>query len=293
MVRLVRVFIREVFYTVILIIGVTWILFLLFNLMPGEFLGKGEGLPHYLELLKGLFTFDFGTSVVSGRNINGIVFPAFKNTLILTAGAMVISVMVSVPIGVFSAYRGFKSYSWPLSVFSYIISSIPVFYFGYLVLYVVSRYTGMLPIYFPRGTGEGRQVLAFILPVLVLGFGNDAISEIVRLITNELRRVMSTDYVIASRARGESVLRSSINEGVMIPLISIIFSKIPFLIGGAVVVEHVFNWPGMGRLAFQSTLGRDLPVLIAIAFLSVLMVRVGMILKELILCYFNPVETQS
>jgi peptide/nickel transport system permease protein len=73
----------------------------------------------------------------------------------------------------------------------------------------------------------------------------------------------------------------------MIPLVSIIFSKVPFIIGGAVIVEHVFNWPGMGRLAFQATLDRDLPVLIVIAFLSVLCVRGGMLIKELALYYFN------
>jgi peptide/nickel transport system permease protein len=170
------------------------------------------------------------------------------------------------------------------------MSSIPVFYFGYLVLYVISRYTGFLPIYYPQGAERGNPVVSYVLPILVLGFGNESISEIVRLIANELERVMHTDYVIASKAMGESVLWSSVNEGIMIPLVSIVFSKIPFIIGGAVIVEHVFNWPGMGRLAFQATLDRDLPVLIVIAFLAVLCVRVGMILKEILLFYINPIE---
>lgn len=266
------------------------LLFLLFNLMPGSFPGKGQGAGEFLDLLKRLFTFRFGTSIVSGRDINSIVFPAFRNTLILTVGSIFLSTLISVPIGIFSAYRGFKSYSWPLSIFSYIMSSIPVFYLGYFVLYAVSRYSGSLPIYYPYGSERGNPLISYILPILVLGFGNDSISAIVRLITNELGRVMDTDYVIASKARGESVLRSSVNEGIIIPLISIIFSKIPFLIGGAVIVEHVFNWPGMGRLAFQSTLDRDMPVLIVIAFLAVLLVRAGMLLKESILYYFNPRE---
>lgn len=279
---------KEVFYTLFLIIGVTGLLFLLLNLMPGVFPGKGLELHSYFHLLRRLFTFRFGTSVVSGVDINSIVFPAFKNTLVLTIGSMFISVMIAVPIGIFSAFRGFKSYSWPLVIFAYVVSSIPVFYFGYLVLYLISHYTGSLPIYTPQGPFRGIRVLSYILPVIVLGLGNDSTSEIVRLITNELDRVMATDYVLASKARGESVLKSSISEGIVIPLVSIVFSKIPFLIGGAVVVEHVFNWPGMGRLAFQSTLERDLPVLIVIAFLSVLMVRAGMILKDVILYQFSP-----
>ncbi|HEB29711.1 MAG TPA: ABC transporter permease [Spirochaetes bacterium] len=291
MVSFLKTLTREIINTILLILGVTALLFFLFNIMPGVFPGKGQGFGGYVDLLKRLFTFNFGTSFVSGRDINSIIFPAFRNTLVLTAGSIVLSMLISVPIGIFSAYRGFKSYSWPLSVFSYIMSSIPVFYLGYLVLYIVSRQTGFLPIYYPQGSGRGSPFLSYVLPILVLGLGNDSISEIVRLITNELGRVMDSDYVIASKARGESVLKSSINEGIVVPLVSITFSKIPFIIGGAVIVEHVFNWPGMGRLAFQSTLNRDLPMLIVIAFLSVLIVRAGMIIKELVLYYFNPRES--
>jgi peptide/nickel transport system permease protein len=291
MVSFLKTLIKEILNTVLLILGVTALLFFLFNIMPGVFPGKGQGFGGYADLLKRLFTFNFGTSFVSGRDIDRIIFPAFRNTLILTAGSIVISMLISVPIGIFSAYRGFKSYSWPLSVFSYIMSSIPVFYLGYLVLYIVSRQTGFLPIYYPQGSGRGSPFLSYVLPILVLGLGNDSISEIVRLITNELGRVMDSDYVSASKARGESVLKSSIHEGIMVPLVSIAFSKIPFIIGGAVIVEHVFNWHGLGRLAFQSTLDRDLHMLIVIAFLSVLIVRAGMIIKESVLYYFNPRES--
>ena len=139
-------------------------------------------------------------------------------------------------------------------------------------------------------SGRGAPFVSYALPILVLGLGNDSISEIVRLISIELGRVTGSDYALAAKARGESVLLASVSEGIIIPLVSIVFSKVPFLIGGAVIVEHVFNWPGMGRLAFQSTLDRDLPVLIVIAFLSVLLVRAGMLLKECILFYFRPRE---
>jgi peptide/nickel transport system permease protein len=288
MIRALRLILKEVFYTLVLIVGVTALLFLFFNLMPGDYPGKGGGGRAYFELLRSLFTFNFGRSVVSGVDIGSLVFPAFRNTLVLTVGAICISLIVAVPIGIFAAFRSFRSYSWPATVFSYIISSIPVFFLGYLVLFLVSRQTGFLPIYYPDSVSGTYRFLSYVLPIIVLGVGNDAISEIVRLISTELGRVMSTEYVIASKARGESVLASSVNEGIAIPLVSIVFARIPFLIGGAVIIEFVFNWPGMGRLAFQSTLDRDLPVLVVIAFLSVLMVRVGMLLKSVLLYVFNP-----
>ncbi|RKX95340.1 MAG: hypothetical protein DRP84_04535 [Spirochaetes bacterium] len=289
MLRILRLLVKEVFYTVLLILGVTALLSFLFRLMPGTISFEKNWLNEYLKLLQRLFTFNFGVSPVSGLNINQVVFPAFKNTFILTFGAILISVIISVPIGIFSAYRSFRGISWPLTMFSYIVSSIPVFFLGYLVIYLFTRYSNFIPIY--SATLENkRQLLAYILPILVLGLGNDSVSEFVRIISDELSRVMSMDYVVASKARGESVIRSSIVEGILIPLVTIIFSRIPFLIGGAIIVEYVFNWPGMGRLAFQSTLNRDLPVLVVIAFLSVLFVRGGMIIKDIILGFIIPQE---
>jgi peptide/nickel transport system permease protein len=295
MTRFLNLLVKEIAGALLLVIGVTAFLFAVFNLMAGSFPGKGGGAAAYFELLKRLVSFRFGTSVVSGRDIGALVFPAFRNTLVLTSGAVVLSVFVSVPIGIFSSSRGFRGYSWPLVIFSYVMSCIPVFYLGYLSLYLVSRFSGLLPIYYsmgPHSGGNGREApfLTRALPILVLGLGNDSISEIVRLISIELGRVTGSDYALAAKARGESVLLASVSEGIFIPLVSIVFSKVPFLIGGAVIVEHVFNWPGMGRLAFQSTLDRDLPVLIVIAFLSVLLVRAGMLLKECILFYFRPRE---
>jgi len=288
MIRVVKIFSREVMYTLLLIIGVTGLLYLLFCLMPGSLSVNAVWYKEYIQLLTKLLTFRFGVSPITGLDINTIIFPAFRNTLILTIGAMVISVMIAVPIGIFASFRGFKGVSWPLTMFSYIVSSIPVFFLGYVVIFLVARNTGIIPIYFPRASGRGNPVLSFILPIIVLGIGNDSVSEIVRLISNELGRVMASDYVIASKGRGESVLKSSFNEGVLLPMISIIFSRVPFLIGGAIIVEYVFNWPGMGRLAFQSTLSRDLPVLGVIAFLSVITVRAGMILKEILFTFINP-----
>jgi peptide/nickel transport system permease protein len=290
MVRFLKVFMREILNAVLLIVGVTTILYLIFSIMPGSFIGKGQGFSGYIDTIRRLFTFKFGISPVSGRDIGNLVFPAFKNTLILTIGSIFVSLLISVPIGILSSYRRFKSYSWTLSIFSYIISSIPVFFLGYLVLYLVSRYTGVLPIYYLNEAQRGKPILSYILPIIVLGVGNDSISEIVRLVGGELERVMSEDYVVASKARGERVLQSSVHEGIIIPIISIIFSKIPFLIGGAVIVEHVFNWPGAGRLAFQATLDRDLPVLVVIAFLSVLFVRAATLIKGMVLYYYQTSE---
>ena len=93
----------------------------------------------------------------------------------------------------------------------------------------------------------------------MLGVGNGTISEVIRYLRDEMGRVMAEDYIRTARAKGASVWKHSFKEGLLIPVTEIIASKIPFILGGAVIVEQVFNWPGMGRMAWQAAQDRDYP----------------------------------
>ena len=93
----------------------------------------------------------------------------------------------------------------------------------------------------------------------MLGVGNGTISEVIRSLRDEMGRVMAEDYIRTARAKGASVWKHSFKEGLLIPVTEIIAAKIPFILGGAVIVEQVFNWPGMGRMAWQAAQDRDYP----------------------------------
>jgi hypothetical protein len=105
------------------------------------------------------------------------------------------------------------------------------------------------------------------VPIFVLG-GGRTLAEMIRHLRSELSRVLAEDYIRTARAKGASVWKHSFKEGLLIPVTEIIASKIPFILGGAVIVEQVFNWPGMGKMAWQAAQDRDYPVIMGIAILA-------------------------
>ena len=127
-----------------------------------------------------------------------------------------------------------------------------------------------------------------MLPVLVLGVSNGTISEVVRFLREEISRVFSEEYICTARAKGASIWKHSFKEGFLIPITEIIAAKIPFILGGAVVVEQVFNWPGMGRMAWQAAQDRDFPLIMGITLMAAVVVRSGSLLQRVIHIIVNP-----
>jgi peptide/nickel transport system permease protein len=130
--------------------------------------------------------------------------------------------------------------------------------------------------------------VSFTVPILVLGIGNGALSEVIRHLREEMSRVMAEDYIRAARAKGASVWRHAFKEGILLPVTEIVASKIPFIIGGAVIVEQVFNWPGMGRMAWQAAQDRDFPLIMGIAIVTAAFVRLGSLLQRVVYIAVNP-----
>ena len=114
------------------------------------------------------------------------------------------------------------------------------------------------------------------------------ISEVIRSLREEMSRVMAEDYVRTARAKGASVWRHAFKEGLLLPATEIIAAKIPFILGGAVIVEQIFNWPGMGRMAWQAAQDRDFPVIMGIALVAAAFVRVGSLIQRIVCTAVNP-----
>jgi len=132
-----------------------------------------------------------------------------------------------------------------------------------------------------------------LVPILVLGLGSGTISELIRNLREEMSRVMAEDYVRTARAKGASVWRHAFKEGMLIPVTEIIAAKIPFILGGAVIVEQVFNWPGMGRMAWQAAQDRDFSVIMGIALVAAAFVRLGSLIQRIICTAVNPQQTRE
>ncbi len=115
----------------------------------------------------------------------------------------------------------------------------------------------------------------------------------IRHLREEMSRVMAEDYMRTARAKGASMWRHAFKEGLLLPVTAIIATKIPFMLGGAIIVEQVFNWPGMGRMAWQAAQDRDYPVIMGIALAAALLVRVGSLMQRMVYVTVNPRASQQ
>jgi len=302
---------RELTITALLLLGVSFVVFIILYLSPGdpfsvllegqvsteearEGLREAMGVPkswysQYLSWLTNMLQGNFGTSVRTGLPVLQEVLRMGLNTVVLTIGSLFITLLLAVPLALYSAVRGTDRISWPLTMFSYVISALPVFWLGYIVIYFFTHKLGIFPMAFGYSSGgSGSAWLYALLPIFVLGIGNGTVSEVIRFLRSEMSRVMAEDYIRTARAKGASVWKHSFKEGLLIPVTEIIASKIPFILGGAVIVEQVFNWPGMGKMAWQAAQDRDYPVIMGVAILAAVLVRLGSLFQSVVYVAVNP-----
>jgi len=302
---------RELAITALLLLGVSVVVFVILFSSPGdpfsvllegqmssaearagvrEALGVSKSwYLQYLSWLAAMLQGNFGTSIRTGMPVLSEVLRVGWNTLILTIGSMIVTLLISVPIALYSVVRGTNRISWPLTMLAYVVSALPVFWLGYIVIYFFTHKLGLFPLAFGYSSGDQKfRWLYQLLPIFVLGVGNGTISEVIRYLREEMGRVMAEDYIRTARAKGASVWKHSFKEGLLIPVTEIVASKIPFILGGAVIVEQVFNWPGMGRMAWQAAQDRDYPVIMGIAILAAVFVRMGSLFQSVVYVAVNP-----
>lgn len=295
---------KELAIAALLLLGVSFVIFLILYLSPGDPFsallkaqaasasGKSLGgsapwYAQYLAWLGNLVRGNLGTSIRTGLPVLTEIIRVGINTLYLTIGSLFVTLSIAAPIAILSARRGVTPVNWALTMFTYIVSALPVFWLGYIVIYISMHQFGLFPLTF-GSSSQKWSWLCFMLPVLVLGLSNGTMGEVVRHLRAELSRVFSEEYICTARAKGASVWKHAFKEGILIPITEIIAAKIPFILGGAVVVEQVFNWPGMGRMAWQAAQDRDYPLIMGITLLAALIVRLGSLVQSAVHIMINP-----
>jgi len=307
--NLLKILLHELGLAALLLLGVSFVVFVILFSAPGDpfsILLEGQmpsqqalagvrealGAPQswygqYGSWLLNLFKGNLGTSVRSGLPVARELLTISLNTVLLTAGSMIVTMLVALPIALYSSLLDHSRWvSWPLTMLAYVLSALPVFWLAYIAIYVSVHSFN----YFPLGNSSGNGIWGWnaLVPVLVLGLGSGTISEVIRFMREELSRVMAEDYIRTARAKGASVWRHAFKEGLLLPASEIIAAKIPFILGGAVIVEQIFNWPGMGRMAWQAAQDRDFPVIMGIALVAAVFVRMGSLLQRLIFSFVSP-----
>lgn len=239
-----------------------------------EALGLNQSfLAQYLEFLRGLLVGDFGRSFMGGTPVSDLIGRALPATLALAFVSLLLSIVISIPLGIKAAVSRGK---WPdqmIRIFSLIGLSFPNFWLAIMLVLLFSITFNLLP---PSGM-EG--IASFIMPAATMAIILTATN--VRLVRTTMLDTLRSQYIMVARAKGLSnnvVLYKHALRNCSIPLITYFGLQFGGLLGGIVVVERVFNWPGLGTLAFEAVSSRDYPVLQGvITVLSLMIISINLI----------------
>ena len=237
-------------------------------------LGLDEPLHiQYVKFVGRALTGDFGTSFRTNRPVTQEIAGRYKNTLILGLAAIGVAILFGTVTGIISAVKKFTIYDNISLVASLVGVSMPTFFLGLVLMLLFSVYLDWFPL-----AGKGSW-LHLVLPAVTLGTPSAAI--ISRMTRSSLVDVLEQDYIRTARAKGLRefvVINSHALRNALIPVVTVVGLQLGYLLGGAVVTETVFAWPGIGRLVVQSILGRDFPVIQA----SVLILALTFVLLNLL-----------
>ncbi len=230
-------------------------------------------IDQYLGFMRGLVTGDLGRSFLGGTPVGQLVADALPATLMLTFCSLVLSLMISIPLGMRAAVNKGGWSDQLIRILSLVGLSFPNFW---LAIMLVLLFSIVLPVFPPSGM-DGP--LSLVLPAVTMGIILSATN--IRLVRTAMLDILSAQYIMVARSKGlkeRVVLYQHALRNCAIPLITFIGLQFGSLIGGIVVVEKVFNWPGLGTLAFDAISGRDYPVLQGtVTVLAILIVLVNLL----------------
>ncbi len=262
-----------------IIIGLSFLTYLLMYISPGdpalkklnaqgisvseetleaarEELGLNEPfLVRYVQWLGSALTGDLGVSYKDGLPVTGKLLHALRYTLILSAGSLAVSLMIALPLAVITAVKRGGILDNTVRFLSFVGNSLPNFLISVLLMYFFCVKTRLLPVI------AGESIKGLIMPCLALAI--PMCSRFIRQFRAEILGQLDRSYVLGARARGVKssvILFRNVLHNAMIPILTVIALSVGTLLGGSVVVETIFRWPGLGKLVMDAITARDYPV---------------------------------
>ena len=296
--------VKRLIIGVFIILTVTVILFGIMQAMPGDpiELLAGErvspekiaqlkaqwGLdkPVYLQYfywLSRIIRGDFGTSMVTKLPVIELIKARLPYTLLLTGSALIVQYVIAIPLGLLAALRWGSKIDRIVVTLSIVLWSMPNFWLGVLLMIIFGIKLNLLPL-------SGYSGLkSLILPLLTLSL--PSLAGTLRLTRSEVLEVLREDYVLTAYAKGlprYKVLIKHVLRNALVPVTVMFFLYLPWLIGGSVIVETVFAWPGMGRLLWKSIAVQDYPVVQAIIFIIALLTVISNTIGDIVSAVLDP-----
>ena len=271
-------FFRRTVAVIPVLIGVSLVAFALIRFIPGDpvtlLLAESErstpeevnaakerlGLDRPVMVQYGLYLYrlaqgDMGRSIRSGRPVSEEIAARYPSTLLLALGATCVTILVGIPLGVLAAVRKDSFYDRLSMVIALFGISAPIFWLGLVLQIVFALWLGLLPSAGKGGTSH------LVLPVVTLGLF--PVANVARLVRASMLEVLSQEYMTAALAKGlptwVRLFRHALRNA-LIPAVTVIGLSLGYMLGGAVITEVVFAWPGIGRYLVQAIFTRDYPV---------------------------------
>lgn len=257
-----------------------------------EQLGLNEPLlTQFFDWVEGAIQLDFGESLFIGKPVTEALFERAQPTILLTVYSMAFAIIIALPAGVVAAMRPNSILDRALMVLSISGAAIPAFFFGILLILFFGVRLGWLPSggYVDVGDGFLEHLRYMILPSFTLGFS--AAGLLARLVRSAMLDVLNQDFIRTAYAKGVAergvIMRHALRNA-MIPAMTVIGIMLANMLGGAVVIETVFNIPGMGRLIVQSVTRRDFPVVQAAVLLIAVIEVLVMLAIDIAYVFIDP-----
>ena len=241
------------------------------------------------QLLQG----NLGYSMKSYEPVSAMIGSHIGPTLLLMGASLALSLLIAVPAGIYSAVKQYSKGDYVVVTASFIGSSIPSFFLALILIYIFTVKLGILPSGGMNTLGMDGSVADtirhMVLPVTVLAVS--LAGSNIRYIRSSFLEILQQDYLRTARAKGigyKRVIWKHAMRNALLPIVTVIGMQIPMLFGGAVIIEQVFSWPGLGLMTMTAIMGRDYPVIMGVCLLSAVVVLVSNLITDILYALVDP-----
>lgn len=256
----------------------------------------GLNQPVYLQYftwLGQIFTGNMGTSIQNHEAVTALIGTHLGPTLLLMGISLLISILIALPAGIYSATHQYQKGDYTVVGLSFLGTSIPSFFLALVLIYFFSVRLNILPssgmTTLGAAGGAGDIALHMIMPVTVLVVSMTGTN--LRYIRSAVLEILQQDYLRTARAKGIGrfrVINKHALRNALVPVITVFGMEIPALFGGAIIVEQVFSWPGLGLLTMSAIIARDYPVIMGVSLVSAVVVLLGNLLTDILYAAADP-----
>lgn len=313
--ELFRYALRRILIALPVLLGVTVINFIIMKMAPGspvdllvnpklpeaareaKRIELGLDAPAYVQYwnwLKNVVLHgDLGYSMVTYEPVARMIANKMEPTLLLMGTALILGLVIAIPIGIYSAVRQYSALDYIFVTGSFLGISIPNFFLGLVLIYVFALQLGWLPSGGMMELGAENtfwsRVQHMVLPVIVLAA--NVAGRNIRYVRSSMLEILGQDYLRTARAKGLKefwVVNRHAVRNALIPIVTVLGLEIPILFGGAVVIEQIFSWPGIGQLTLSSILSRDYSTIMGLNLVAAVIVIAANLLTDLVYAAIDP-----